>query len=126
MQTAPSYETPSLIIAATLLAPVFSGCAKSDDQVCASYGYVPGTEGFGNCMMQREQQKMFPERAATTATNQQILYQQQMNAIQNSGNYSPAPAGASSGRLADSTDRTVSSTEAPFALAVLTTERKAA
>ena len=80
-------KPPQLIIAATLLAPVLSGCAKSDDQVCASYGYEPGTEGFGNCMMQREQQKMFPERAATTATNQQMLYQQQMNAIQNSGNY---------------------------------------
>src|SRR5208283_324412 len=38
----------------------------------------------------------------------------------------PAPASASPGRLVDSTNRTVSSTEAPFALAVLTTERKAA
>src|SRR5208337_1815713 len=35
----------------------------------------------------------------------------------------PAPASASPGRLVDSTNRTVSSTEAPFALAVLTTER---
>jgi hypothetical protein len=33
---------------------------------------------------------------------------------------------ASMGRLADSTNRTVSSTEAPLAFAVLTTERKAA
>ena len=73
-----------LIIAATLFAPALSGCAKSDDQICASHGYKPGTEGFGNCMMQREQQKMFPERAATSATNQQMLHQQQMNAIQNS------------------------------------------
>ena len=37
----------------------------------------------------------------------------------------PAPASAS-GRLADSTKRTVSSTKARLALAVLTTERKAA
>jgi hypothetical protein len=34
--------------------------------------------------------------------------------------------GAAPGRLADSTNRTVSSTEAPFVSAVLTTERKAA
>ena len=82
MQTAPSYETPSAHHRRNAARSRISGCAKSDDQVCASYGYVPGTEGFGNCMMQREQQKMLPERAATTATNQQMLYQQQMNAIQ--------------------------------------------
>jgi hypothetical protein len=38
----------------------------------------------------------------------------------------PAPASASPGRLADITNRTVSSTEARLAFAVLTTERKAA
>jgi len=38
----------------------------------------------------------------------------------------PAPAIASPGRLADITNRTVSSTEARLAFAVLTTERKAA
>ena len=38
----------------------------------------------------------------------------------------PTPARTSTGRLADSTNRTVSSTEARLALAVLTTDRKAA
>ena len=38
----------------------------------------------------------------------------------------PSPASASPGRLADITNRTVSSTEARLAFAVLTTERKAA
>ena len=38
----------------------------------------------------------------------------------------PTPARTSTGRLADSTNRTVSSTEARSALAVLTTDRKAA
>jgi hypothetical protein len=38
----------------------------------------------------------------------------------------PAPARVSPGRLADITNRTVSSTEARLAFAVLTTERKAA
>ena len=38
----------------------------------------------------------------------------------------PTLAKVSSGRLADSTNRRVSRTEAPLALAVLTTERKAA
>ena len=38
----------------------------------------------------------------------------------------PTPASVSLGRLADITNRTVSSTEARLALAVLTTERKAA
>ena len=38
----------------------------------------------------------------------------------------PAPASDSPGRLADITNRTVSSTEARLAFAVLTTERKAA
>jgi hypothetical protein len=41
-------------------------------------------------------------------------------------NVHPAGARTSSGRLAESTNRTVSSTEAPLAMAVLTTERKAA
>jgi ABC-type dipeptide/oligopeptide/nickel transport system ATPase subunit len=38
----------------------------------------------------------------------------------------PAPAQVSPGRLVDSTNRTVPRTEARFAFAVLTTERKAA
>ena len=38
----------------------------------------------------------------------------------------PAPASASPARVADITNRTVSSTEAPLAFAVLTTDRKAA
>ena len=42
------------------------------------------------------------------------------------GNCSPRPGKVSPGRLADITNRTVSSTEARLALAVLTTERKAA
>jgi hypothetical protein len=79
-----------IIIAAMALASVLSGCAKPDDQVCASYGYEPGTPGFGNCMMQREQQRMqaasmfLNVKQQQQQQNQQLLFQQQMNAIQNS------------------------------------------
>ncbi len=47
-----------IVVMSTLLALVLASCGKPDDQVCASYGYVPGTEGFGNCMGQRQQQRM--------------------------------------------------------------------
>ncbi len=79
-----------MIVVGAALTSVLEGCARPppDDQVCASYGYAPGTEGFGSCMMQRQQQRMqavqmFMGIQQQQQQNQQLLYQQQMNAIQN-------------------------------------------
>ena len=65
-----------------------AGCAPHDDEVCASYGLPPGTRGFGQCMMQRQQSRMqaaqmFMGVMQQQQQNQQFQYQQQMQAIQN-------------------------------------------
>ncbi len=45
------------LIATVAIPLLFGGCQKPvpDDQVCANWGYAPGTPGFLSCMEQRSQ-----------------------------------------------------------------------
>ncbi len=81
----------SALLRFVLIGAIFAlaGCSKPDDQVCASYGFTPGTDSFGSCMMQRQQMRMqafqmIMQNQQQQQQNQQSLYQQQMQAIQNS------------------------------------------
>lgn len=63
---------------------VLAGCA-SDQQVCAGFGYAPGTNAFADCMQNRYAQRVAAIQAisAQQQANQQQIYHEQMQAIDN-------------------------------------------
>lgn len=80
---------PGLLL---LVACALSGC-KTDADVCAGYGMQPGSQEFGQCMMQRQQMKMqvmqmYMNNQAQQQQNQNLLYQQQMRTIEQNNYYS--------------------------------------
>lgn len=64
-----------LLIAIVPLA--LAGCVSAKDQrtsdqdKCASYGYRPGTNGFANCMMSRDEQRSDDQQRTMESLEQQ-------------------------------------------------------
>ena len=55
----------------------------SDQQVCANFGYTPGTEAFANCMQNRyaQRQQAMQSSAAQQQAQQQSWYHEEMENI---------------------------------------------
>jgi hypothetical protein len=44
----------ALIIVIGMLLPLMGGCAEDPSQTCLRYGFKPGTDAYGSCLLHLE------------------------------------------------------------------------
>jgi hypothetical protein len=65
-------------LAAVGLLMLCLGACHPDDEVCANYGFTPGTDGFGNCMLERQQMRMQAYEQMNNSLQQNLQRQQEI------------------------------------------------